>query len=278
MFDRHSVKRLSPTVEESETDQPVTNEVSGLTDEMVYLLPVCRGHGDRTDAPTADTEICWCSSADIVAVDSRAIIRTLNAAGTQSNKIDKRGGQIWRGRTREAGPAPAAQIGVERELGDDQRATCNVNQGAIDLSIVVGEDAHTRDLVGKQARFGRAVRGSGAHQDHETRGWVEDANHLITHEHAARGGALDDSPHSAPAYSDLPDVVDVDEAVAPVEFPDEESARDADAAALDPVSDAVPVGVPDDAAAGFSVLSAAVLDADDGSPAERSLEERLSVL
>ncbi|HEY7783019.1 MAG TPA: hypothetical protein VIC85_22705 [Ktedonobacterales bacterium] len=70
----------------------------------------------------------------------------------------------------------------------------------------------------------------------------------------------------------------MDEAVAPVEFPDEESARDADAAALDPVSDAVPVGVPDDAAAGFSVLSAAVLDADDGSPAERSLEERLSVL
>jgi hypothetical protein len=43
VFDRHSVKGLSPTVEKSETDQSVTNEVTGLTDEMVYLLPVCRG-------------------------------------------------------------------------------------------------------------------------------------------------------------------------------------------------------------------------------------------
>lgn len=42
VFDGHAVKRLSPAVEESEADQSVTDEVAGLTDEMMYLLPVCR--------------------------------------------------------------------------------------------------------------------------------------------------------------------------------------------------------------------------------------------
>src|SRR5882757_10956159 len=42
MFDRHSVKRLPPTVEESETHQSVTDEVAGLTDDMMYLLPLYR--------------------------------------------------------------------------------------------------------------------------------------------------------------------------------------------------------------------------------------------
>jgi hypothetical protein len=42
VFDSHSVKRLPPTVEKSETDQSVTDEVASLTDEMMYLLPVCR--------------------------------------------------------------------------------------------------------------------------------------------------------------------------------------------------------------------------------------------
>jgi hypothetical protein len=42
VFDSHSVKRLPPTVEKSETHQSVTDEVAGLTDEMMYLLPVCR--------------------------------------------------------------------------------------------------------------------------------------------------------------------------------------------------------------------------------------------
>jgi hypothetical protein len=43
VFDGHSVKRLPPTVEKSETDQSVTDKVAGLTDEMMYLLPVRRG-------------------------------------------------------------------------------------------------------------------------------------------------------------------------------------------------------------------------------------------
>ena len=43
VFDGHSVKRLSPTVEKSETHQSVTDEVAGLPDEMMYLRPVCRG-------------------------------------------------------------------------------------------------------------------------------------------------------------------------------------------------------------------------------------------
>jgi len=40
VLDSHTVKRLPPTVEESETDQSVTDEVAGLTNKVVYLLPV----------------------------------------------------------------------------------------------------------------------------------------------------------------------------------------------------------------------------------------------
>jgi hypothetical protein len=43
VFDGHAVKRLSPAVEKSEADQAVTDEVSGLTNQMMYLLPVCWG-------------------------------------------------------------------------------------------------------------------------------------------------------------------------------------------------------------------------------------------
>ena len=49
VFDSHAVKRLSPTVEKSETDQPVTDEVAGLADQMMYLFPVCRAR--RTEEP-----------------------------------------------------------------------------------------------------------------------------------------------------------------------------------------------------------------------------------
>lgn len=42
MFDRHSVKRLPPTMEESETDDSVTNEVTRLADEVMYYLPAIR--------------------------------------------------------------------------------------------------------------------------------------------------------------------------------------------------------------------------------------------
>jgi len=44
MFDRHSVKRLPPTIEESETDRSVTNEVTRLADEVMYYLPASRAN------------------------------------------------------------------------------------------------------------------------------------------------------------------------------------------------------------------------------------------
>ena len=40
--DSHAVKRLSPTIEKSETDQSVTNEVARLADDMMDLVPLCR--------------------------------------------------------------------------------------------------------------------------------------------------------------------------------------------------------------------------------------------
>ena len=49
--DGHAVKRLAPTVEKSQTDQSVTDEVTGLPDEMVYLFPVCRGRGPKQPDP-----------------------------------------------------------------------------------------------------------------------------------------------------------------------------------------------------------------------------------
>jgi hypothetical protein len=49
MFDRHPMKSLPPTVEKSDTDEPVTNEVTGLADEMMYLRPV--GRADRSKEP-----------------------------------------------------------------------------------------------------------------------------------------------------------------------------------------------------------------------------------
>ena len=51
LFDGHAVKRLSPTVEKSKADQSVTDEVAGLTDEMMYLLPVCRARRTKEMYP-----------------------------------------------------------------------------------------------------------------------------------------------------------------------------------------------------------------------------------
>ena len=51
MFDGHTVKSLPPTVEKSDTDESVTDEVTGLANEMVYLCPVCRA--DRPKEPNS---------------------------------------------------------------------------------------------------------------------------------------------------------------------------------------------------------------------------------
>ena len=50
-FDSHSVKSLPPTIEKSKTDQSVTDEVAGFTDEMMYLLPVCRARRTKEMHP-----------------------------------------------------------------------------------------------------------------------------------------------------------------------------------------------------------------------------------
>jgi len=47
MFDGHAVQRLPPTVEEGQTDNSVTDEVTGLTDEMMHLVPVRRADGTK---------------------------------------------------------------------------------------------------------------------------------------------------------------------------------------------------------------------------------------
>jgi hypothetical protein len=49
--DGHAVKRLPPTIEKSETDQSVTDEVTGLPDDMMYLFPLCRVRGSEEMHP-----------------------------------------------------------------------------------------------------------------------------------------------------------------------------------------------------------------------------------
>ena len=51
VFDGHAVKRLSPAVEKSEADKSVADEVAGLADEMMYLLPVCRARRTKEMYP-----------------------------------------------------------------------------------------------------------------------------------------------------------------------------------------------------------------------------------
>lgn len=40
VFDGHPVKRLSPAIEKSETDASVSDEVAGLANEVMYLVPM----------------------------------------------------------------------------------------------------------------------------------------------------------------------------------------------------------------------------------------------
>src|ERR1700677_1662033 len=47
--DGHPVKSLPPTVEKSDTHKSVTNKVTGLADEMMYLRPM--GRADRPKEP-----------------------------------------------------------------------------------------------------------------------------------------------------------------------------------------------------------------------------------
>lgn len=47
MFDGHAVQGLPPTVEEAQTDNSVTNEVTGLADEMMHFVPVLRADGAK---------------------------------------------------------------------------------------------------------------------------------------------------------------------------------------------------------------------------------------
>ncbi len=51
VFDGHAMKRLPPAIEKSEADQSVTDEVAGLTDDMMYLLPVCRARRTKEMHP-----------------------------------------------------------------------------------------------------------------------------------------------------------------------------------------------------------------------------------
>ena len=60
--DGHAVKRLSPTVEKSETDQSVTDKVAGPSELRDVSRPTVPGSGYRRATPTEGTAICWCST------------------------------------------------------------------------------------------------------------------------------------------------------------------------------------------------------------------------
>ena len=42
VFDGHPVKGLSPAIEKSKTDASVTDEVTGFSNKVMYLVPVSR--------------------------------------------------------------------------------------------------------------------------------------------------------------------------------------------------------------------------------------------
>ena len=49
---------------------------------------------------------------------------------------------------REAG-APLLEVGVERELRDDEEGTADLIDAQVHLARCIGEDAHMRDLLGQ---------------------------------------------------------------------------------------------------------------------------------
>jgi hypothetical protein len=73
------------------------------------------------------------------------------------------------GRVAEAGPVSLARVRDQRELTDDQSRAARVEQRAIELALLVGEDAQVRDLLGEPIGGLRAVALCDADEDAEPR-------------------------------------------------------------------------------------------------------------
>ena len=94
-----------------------------------------------------------------------AAVRHAQALEGQAELLDQGlgGGRI--GGFGEGWPAPAAAVGVEGELADDQSRTPGVEQRQVRLALGVGEDAQVGHLVGQRRAPGRRrnVAGSARH-------------------------------------------------------------------------------------------------------------------
>ena len=84
-------------------------------------------------------------------------------------------------------------VTVQRELGDDQQLTADVDHGAIHFSLIVFEDAQVLDLVGESIGVVFTVTFAYAQQDAEAR--TDLADDLFIDSNASLGDSLNDCTH-----------------------------------------------------------------------------------
>ena len=94
-------------------------------------------------------------------------------------------GDLWRGGPGEAWTPAPANIGVECELGDDQRAAGDIAHGAVDLALIIHEDAQASNLIRHQSHLRLTVGWADAQQHDEARRRVQLTNDHAIHEDVA---------------------------------------------------------------------------------------------
>jgi PAS domain S-box-containing protein len=107
--------------------------------------------------------------------------------------VHQRGSEVGLGSMNKAGPSALAAVSVERELGDDQGLSANIQDRKVGLALGVGKDPQIGDFVGQPVGFGPPIVVTRSDQNDETRadlacGLPVDRNLALTH-------ALNDNSH-----------------------------------------------------------------------------------
>ena len=119
---------------------------------------------------------------------------TPSAASSAANAATSALAHLGRGGIGEPGPVAAANVGVERELRDDERLTADVHERAVHAPIGVGEDAQPGHLAGQLRGGVRAV--SGARRDEHEEAGADRRHPVSVHLHRGFDHPLDQCSHS----------------------------------------------------------------------------------
>ncbi len=95
----------------------------------------------------------------------------------------------------------------ERELADNERLAADVEKGAVEATLVVGEDPEAGDLRGTADRCVLGVTARDAEQHEQPR--VAGADDLAVHAHGGPGDPLDDGAHGPILYARRVGVVEL---------------------------------------------------------------------